>query len=78
MASVDGLALSPYPQLTTKVSLQAWGYQLFVDGADDPRIAQFILALRRNPASSPEGGATCADPAFKQHQSTFGHPISHF
>ena len=75
VAGVDHLALSPYPYLKTKVSLQAWGYQLFVDDAHDPRIARFIAALRYNPQTTPEYGATCSMPAFKARPSVFGHPL---
>jgi hypothetical protein len=73
--------MSPYPNLKTKVSLQAWGYQLFVNSVTDPRINAFIGALAGNPKITPEVDSngdpvTCADPAFKAHPSTFGHPLS--
>jgi hypothetical protein len=71
----DRTAMSPYPGLKTKVSLQAWGYQLFVNSPTDPRIKQFIDALRFNQKTTPEPSATCAQPDFKQHPSTFGHPL---
>lgn len=72
---VDRMALSPYPDLKSPISLQTWGYQLFVDNANDPRVEQFINTLRYNPKTTPEYGATCAQPSFKQHPSTFGHPL---
>jgi hypothetical protein len=72
---VDRMALSPYPDLTSNISLQAWGYQLFVNSASDPRIQQFINALRYNPKVTPEPSATCSQPQFKTHPSTFGHPL---
>ena len=56
------LMLSPYPLLDKLVSVQSWGHQLKVDGADDPRIDQFIRALRTNPYQHPEVGGTC-DPS---------------
>jgi hypothetical protein len=68
------MALSPYPGLDSPISLQAWGYQLKVDKANDARISQFINALRYNPKTTPEYGAVCSDPAFKLNPSTFGHP----
>jgi hypothetical protein len=71
----DRMALSPFPDLKSPISLQAWGYQLFVDKASDPRIEKFITALRYNPLTTPEYGATCSQPTFKQHPSTFGHPL---
>jgi Protein of unknown function (DUF3105) len=74
---VDRMALSPYPDLKTPVSLQAWGYQLFVPSANDPRVQEFINNLRFNPKTTPEQaqGVTCSDPQFKTTPSTFGHPI---
>jgi len=55
----DYLMLSPYPGLESPVSLQSWGHQLKVSSADDPRIDQFIRALRLNQYTHPEVGATC-------------------
>jgi hypothetical protein len=75
VSGIDRMALSPYPDLKTPISLQSWGYQLFVDNANDPRIRQFISAVRYNPEVSPEYGATCSQPLFLQHPSTFGHPL---
>jgi hypothetical protein len=69
----DHLALSPYAGLRTPISLQAWGYQLFVNKASDPRIAQFISTLKYNPTTTPEN-ASCSDPAFDASKSTLGHP----
>ncbi|GAB3685019.1 DUF3105 domain-containing protein [Saccharopolyspora tripterygii] len=52
--------LSPYPGLDKPVSLQSWGHQLKVDSADDPRIDQFITALRlNNNGVYPEIGGSC-------------------
>jgi hypothetical protein len=75
VAGIDRLALSPYPNLKSPISLQAWNYQLFVNSASDPRIAQFIATLKYNQKTTPEYGATCSQPTFKQHPSTFGHPL---
>jgi hypothetical protein len=72
---INRTAMSPYPDLKTNISLQSWGYQLFVDNASDPRIVQFITALRYNTKTTPEPGATCSQPTFKQHPSTFGNPL---
>jgi hypothetical protein len=66
--------LTPYPGLKTNVSLQSWGYQLFLDSATDPRADQFVTALRRNQKTTPELGASCSNPAFKTNPSTPGHP----
>ncbi|HEV7203816.1 MAG TPA: DUF3105 domain-containing protein [Jatrophihabitans sp.] len=74
VSGVNMLALSPYPNLKTPISLQSWGYQLFVDSAGDPRIAQFIATLKLNKKTTPEYGASCSNPGFKQNPSTFGHP----
>ncbi|NMO01187.1 DUF3105 domain-containing protein [Gordonia sp. TBRC 11910] len=62
--------MSPYPGLSTPISLQSWGHQLKLDSPTDPRIDQFITALRRNATPGvykdhpqetayPETGATC-------------------
>ncbi|MBW0132678.1 DUF3105 domain-containing protein [Pseudonocardia abyssalis] len=61
-ARVDGqpyMVLSPYPDLGSPISLQSWGHQLALDDADDPRIDQFIAALRQNRYTHPEPGASC-------------------
>jgi uncharacterized protein DUF3105 len=52
------MLMSPYPGLDKSISLQAWGFQLKVDSADDKRIDQFIKAARVN--TSKEPGATCS------------------
>lgn len=75
VSGIDRMAMSPYPNLPWPISLQAWGYQLKVNSAADPRIAQFIAALKYNPKTTPEYGASCSQPTFKQHPSTFGHPL---
>ena len=75
VAGVDRMALSPYPNLKSPISLQSWGYQLFVQKATDPRIAEFIKTLKYNSKTTPEPGATCSQPTFKNHPSTFGHPL---
>lgn len=64
---VDGepyLMLSPYPGLDQPLSLQSWGHQLKLTRSDDPRIDQFVVALRNNPYTTPEAGAPCGtDPS---------------
>lgn len=50
--------MSPYTGLDKPISVQAWGYQLKVDNADDPRIEEFISALRTN--ATVEEGAVCS------------------
>lgn len=61
--------MSPYPALGRRIALQAWGAQLFVDSAADPRVRQF-LDRYTDGAQTPEQGAPCegstttvADPA---------------
>lgn len=53
------MVMSPYPGLDSPISLQAWGHQLKVDDATDPRIDQFVIALQRNPYTVPEPRGTC-------------------
>ncbi|MBB5872013.1 hypothetical protein F4553_005447 [Allocatelliglobosispora scoriae] len=50
--------MSPYEGLDKPITLQAWGYQLKVDNANDPRIDPFIRALRLN--ATQEAGAVCS------------------
>lgn len=59
---VDGqnyMLMSPVPTLDSPISLQSWGHQLKLSDAQDERIGQFIAALRTNPYTHPEIGATC-------------------
>ncbi|MFJ6133458.1 DUF3105 domain-containing protein [Janibacter terrae] len=51
--------LSPYEgDMPSKIVLSAWGTQLAVDSADDPRIKGFIKEYRQGP-QTPEPGAAC-------------------
>jgi hypothetical protein len=52
------LLLSPSDELTTPISLQAWGFQLGVSRASDRRIDTFIDRFRQRAAAEP--GATCS------------------
>ena len=58
------LVMTPYPNLKSPISLQAWAHQLALDSAADPRLTQFIAALLRNPYLTPEVNATCSQPRF--------------
>lgn len=55
----EKMMMSPYEGLDAPISLQAWGYQLKVDNADDERIDEFIKALRVN-ASIEGPNALCS------------------
>lgn len=50
--------MSPYPGQPSPIMLTAWGVQLGVDSADDPRIEEFLTTYRQGP-QTPEPGATC-------------------
>lgn len=59
---VDGTdyrVLSPYPGLDSPVSVQAWGRQLKVDSAADPRVEKFLDQFTNGP-QTPEKGASCS------------------
>jgi hypothetical protein len=58
--------VSPYPNLGHAVVATAWGVQLAVDSASDPRLAQFIAEYQLGP-TAPESGVTCSG--------AFGDPI---
>jgi hypothetical protein len=49
---------SQYPDLPTPVVVSAWGHQLRLETAEDPRLEQFIQVYRLAP-SAPESGAPC-------------------
>lgn len=55
--------LSPYPDLDTPVAASAWGLQLKVDSADDPRLVTFLDKYiqgdqTREPGAACSGGLT--------------------
>lgn len=50
--------LSPYPGQDAPVIASAWGHQLKLESADDPRLAEFIRTYRLGP-QTPEPGAAC-------------------
>ncbi len=50
--------LSPFPGLKAPVVASAWGKQLVLTGADDPRLGAFVKAYRQGP-QTPEPGAAC-------------------
>jgi putative peptide zinc metalloprotease protein len=49
---------SPYPDLPSPVIASAWGRQLRLESADDPRLDQFVRAFRLGP-QAPESGGPC-------------------
>ena len=51
--------VSPYPGLPAPVVASAWGKQLRLNSANDPRLAQFVRAYRLGP-QNPEPGAPCS------------------
>ncbi|MCA0178551.1 MAG: DUF3105 domain-containing protein [Actinobacteria bacterium] len=52
------MVLSPFDGLPSPVVASAWGKQLTLTGADDPRLEAFIAAYRQGP-QTPEPGAVC-------------------
>jgi hypothetical protein len=54
----DNGILSPYPDLGSPVVVTVWGAQLYVDGADDPRLPDFIRDFGDG-STSPEPFASC-------------------
>jgi hypothetical protein len=55
---VEFMLMSPYPGLDKPISLQAWGYQLKLENANDGRIDEFINALRKNATQEPQAGCS--------------------
>jgi hypothetical protein len=56
----DHVLVSPFPDQPSPVILTAWGLQLRVDSASDPRVAVFVAKYENGP-QTPEPGAPCAD-----------------
>ncbi|GAA2033428.1 hypothetical protein GCM10009839_37260 [Catenulispora yoronensis] len=50
--------MSPYPGQPGAIMLTAWGKQLTVDSASDPRVDKFFAAFVQGP-QTPEPGAVC-------------------
>ncbi|MFI5100525.1 MAG: DUF3105 domain-containing protein [Actinomycetes bacterium] len=50
--------VSPYPGLPAPVVASAWGNQVQLPNASDPRLAQFIRTFEQGP-QTPEPGAAC-------------------
>lgn len=48
--------MSPLPGQTNAVTLTAWGHQLRLETADDPRIDAFIIAYAQGPQAPEPGG----------------------
>jgi hypothetical protein len=55
---VEYTMMSPYPGLDVPISLQAWGYQLKLENANDGRIDDFINALKKNATQEPSAGCS--------------------
>ena len=51
--------VSPYPDLPAWVVASAWGEQLWLEGAYDPRLEQFVSAFEQGPQNL-EPGAPCS------------------
>jgi len=51
--------LSPYPGLPSPIVASAWGFQLKLDRADDPRLTQFLRQYEQG-RTTPELGAVCS------------------
>ncbi|MEU2129600.1 DUF3105 domain-containing protein [Streptomyces sp. NPDC018352] len=51
--------MSPYADQSGTIMLTAWGNQVTVDGADDPRVDKFFSQFVQG-AQTPEPGATCS------------------
>ena len=51
--------LSPYPGLSAPVVASAWGTQLKLQSATDPRLAEFIQKYQQGP-QTPEPGGECS------------------
>jgi hypothetical protein len=55
----DHVLVSPYPNLPKPVVASAWGFQLPLENATDPRLPVFISRYEASP-QAPEPGAVCS------------------
>jgi hypothetical protein len=69
----DFTLMSPYPNMPTAISLQAWGFQLRLNSPTDPRINQFIQDLRVN--ASLEPGVACSSGTYVTATGTEPHNL---
>jgi hypothetical protein len=51
--------MSPFPGLSSPVVASAWGLQLSLNSATDPRLQEFVAKYQNGP-QTPEAGASCA------------------
>lgn len=51
--------LSPYPGIPAPIALSAWGVQMLLDNASDPKLASFVQTYEQG-AQTPEPGAACS------------------
>lgn len=56
LAKTRYVLVSPYPDLEDPIVASAWGAQLRLEAADDPRLGEFITRYAGN---GPEPGANC-------------------
>ncbi|MFG2090757.1 MULTISPECIES: DUF3105 domain-containing protein [unclassified Spirillospora] len=59
VTGTDYTLMSPYPSLDAPIVLTAWGRQVKVQDASDPRVDAFLRAFVKGP-QTPEPGAACA------------------
>jgi hypothetical protein len=59
LAQKSYVLASSYPGLPSPVVASAWGKQLKLNSANDPRLEQFVNAFRQGP-QTPEPGAPCS------------------
>lgn len=58
LARQSFVLVSPFPGLPSPVVASAWGHQLRLPSAEDPRLEQFVRFFRQGP-QTPEPGARC-------------------
>ncbi|MFA1544065.1 DUF3105 domain-containing protein [Actinomadura monticuli] len=58
VTGIDYTMLSPYPAQDAPIKLTAWGHQLSLDDASDPRVDEFLRGFVKGP-QTPEPGAAC-------------------
>ncbi|MFB4312429.1 DUF3105 domain-containing protein [Actinomadura sp. GTD37] len=58
VSGADYTMLSPHPSQDAPIKLTAWGHQLSLESAADPRVDEFLRGFVKGP-QTPEPGAAC-------------------
>jgi hypothetical protein len=64
--------LSPYPDLPARIVVTSWGFELRLEQASDPRLAQFARQYERNTQYAPEANGICVNGESRSRRALMG------